>query len=330
MKLILAAVIGLPALLIGGAIAFLLLLSSPPCGVDGISVNPDTLPEEIAGFHGDQLTNAAAIVNAGAQVGANAQAQTIALMTAIGESGLKNLDHGDTVGPDSLGLFQQRDNGAWGSTADRMNPATASSNFYRALMAIDGWDTLQPTIAANLVQGNADPYYYEQFYDDAQALMTAFSAESASCKAGAPGQVNAQGWARPTSGTISDGFGPRPVFCTPGGCSSGFHRGVDLQTAQGSPIYAAHAGVVVATGPNGTYGNWILIDHGGGISTVYGHMYSDGIYVHPGDRVTAGENIGAVGCSGACDGPHLHFEVRSNGQKIDPVPFMRAVGIELE
>lgn len=329
MKLILAAVLGLPALLIAGAVAFLMLLTPPACGANGISVNAASLTGTIAGFHGDQLTNAAAIVNAGAQLGVNTQAQTIALMTAIGESGLHNLDHGDAAGPDSLGLFQQRDNGAWGSAADRMNPTTASRNFYRALLAVDGWTSLDPTIAANRVQGNADPYYYEQFHDQAQALMTAFGAQGGGCKAGPPGQVNAQGWARPAGGTISDGYGPRPIICSAGGCSSGFHRGVDLQNPQGSPIYAAHGGVVVAAGPNGTYGNWILIDHGSGISTVYAHMYGDGVYVHPGDQVTAGQNIGAVGCSGACDGPHLHFEVRFNGVRIDPVPFMRAMGVEL-
>ena len=86
--------------------------------------------------------------------------QTVAVMTAMGESSLINVDHGDAAGPDSRGLFQQRDNGAWGTYADRMNPQTAATNFYTALLRVEGWETLPPTIAAHRVQRNADPNHY--------------------------------------------------------------------------------------------------------------------------------------------------------------------------
>lgn len=330
MKIILAAIFGIPAIIIGGFIGFLLLFAQSQCGADGITVNVESLTGTVAGYHGEQLQNAAAIVNAGAIVGVNKQAQTIALMTAIGESNLENQPVGKEAHPDRVGLFGQGDSSIWGSLTDRTTPAIAAANFYRALLAVNNWTELDPTVAANTVQGRADPYYYETYYATAQALMQAFGAQSGGCKAGAPGEVNAQGWARPAGGTISDGFGARPVICTSGGCSSGFHSGVDLANPQGSPIYAAHGGTVVSSGPNGTYGNWILIDHGSGLYTVYAHMYGDGVYVHTGDKVVAGQNIGAVGCSGACTGPHLHFEVRWNGQRQDPVPLMRSFGVDLD
>ena len=70
-------------------------------------------------------------------------------MVALGESGLRVLDYGDGPGPDSRGLFQQRDNGAWGSYEDRMDPTISATNFIKALQAVPGWEQLEPTIAGN-------------------------------------------------------------------------------------------------------------------------------------------------------------------------------------
>lgn len=327
MKTALIAFLGLPGALIVGVFAFLILIVPPPCGGTGISVDLAALPPAIGQYSGDQLENAGAIINAGSALGVSEQAQTIAVMTAIGESGLYNLDHGDQAGADSRGLFQQRDNGAWGTLADRMNPTIAARNFYRALLAIDGWESMSPSLAANKVQGNADPYHYAGYVDDAQSIMAGLGSEQPGCQAGPAGEVNSYGWAKPAAGHISSGYGPRPIVCVNGLCGSGFHRGIDIAAPDNTPIYAAHGGTVVAAGPDGTCGNWILIDHGGGISTAYCHMYADDLFVHVGDTVTAGQNIARVGCAGACSGPHLHFEVRRNGTRIDPQPFMEQVGI---
>ena len=111
------------------------------------------------------------------------------------------------------------------------------------------------------------------------------------------GQLSDQGWALPVVGRVTDGFGPRPVKPLPG--VNDFHRGTDLAAACGTAVYAATGGVVNAAGPNGSLGNWIQIDHGSGVETGYGHLTQGGIFVAPGEAVTAGQHIGAVGSTGA-------------------------------
>jgi hypothetical protein len=139
----------------------------------------------VDGYSGDQLVNAARIVNAGAAMGVDSRAQTIAVMTAMGESSLKNIDYGDTVGPDSRGLFQQRD--SWGTYADRMTPAKAAGFFYERLVKVPGWDTLAPTAAAHAVQRNADPNHYTTYLPAAQAVVAALSTGNAGCGTGTVG-----------------------------------------------------------------------------------------------------------------------------------------------
>ena len=141
------------------------------------------------------------------------------------------------------------------------------------------------------------------------------------------GQLSDQGWARPVNGRITDGYGPRPDKPLAG--VNDFHRGTDLAASCGAPIFAATGGVVVETGPNGSYGNWILIEHGSGVSTGYAHLIDGGIAVSAGDTVAAGQLIGAVGSTGASTGCHLHFEVRLDNVAVDAVPFMAARGIGL-
>ena len=118
----------------------------------------------------------------------------------------------------------------------------------------------------------------------------------------------------PVNGSVGSGFGPR-IHPISGG--SRMHTGVDIGASSGTPIKAADGGVVVMAGPNGGYGNWTLIDHGGGLATGYGHQSSIG--VSRGQRVSRGEVIGRVGSTGASTGPHLHWEVRVNGNPVDPM-----------
>jgi hypothetical protein len=142
----------------------------------GIRVDPAAVPEgPVAGFSGEQLVNAAAIVNAAQALGLDTCAQVVGVMTAMGESSLRVLDRGDAAGPDSRGLFQQRDNGAWGSYADRMDPATSATNFFRALQEVPDWQALPPTIAAHRTQRNADPYHYERWWDAAVEVVGALA-----------------------------------------------------------------------------------------------------------------------------------------------------------
>ncbi|MFD1714853.1 M23 family metallopeptidase [Amnibacterium flavum] len=154
----------------------------------------------------------------------------------------------------------------------------------------------------------------------------AAAAAAASGASGDYGQLSDQGWARPGSGRITDNFGPRPS--QPAGANA-FHRGTDLGTGCSAPIYAATGGTVIYAGPNGTYGNFVLIDHGSGVSTGYAHIRAGGIFVNVGQWVDAGQNIASTGSTGASTACHLHFEVRINGTAIDAVPFMRDRGAPL-
>lgn len=143
------------------------------------------------------------------------------------------------------------------------------------------------------------------------------------------GYISSQGWAVPGSGRITDYFGPRPVICGGDGCSSGYHSGTDIGTGCYSPIYAAHDGTVTYAGRNGTYGNFILIEHGNGVATGYAHIRDGGLFVGVGDQVGVGQNIASSGTTGASTGCHLHFEVRINGQRVDAQPFMASMGAPL-
>lgn len=131
----------------------------------------ESLPTHVGRYTGEQIVNAAHIIKAGQAMSLDARTITIGVMTAMGESSLINIAHGDAVGPDSRGLFQQRDNGAWGTLADRMNPTIASTNFFKALTAVPNYLTLEPTIAAHKTQRNADPYHYAQFWADAVLVV---------------------------------------------------------------------------------------------------------------------------------------------------------------
>ena len=127
----------------------------------------------VAGYAGDQLKNAALIINAGASLGAPSYGINIAVMTAMGESALRVLDHGDVAGPDSRGLFQQRDN--WGPLSVRMDPTGSALLFFKALLGKSGWQSMDPSQAAHAVQGNADPSYYTKYWSAAQQVVAALT-----------------------------------------------------------------------------------------------------------------------------------------------------------
>jgi len=141
-----------------------------------------------------------------------------------------------------------------------------------------------------------------------------------------PGAISSKGWARPAAGYISSNFGYRthPIYNV-----VRLHAGTDLAGGCGVPIYAARGGQVVYAGWNGGYGNFILINHGDGISTGYAHIATGKTFVRYGEQVSTGTHIANVGSTGGSTGCHLHFEVRDGGKAINPVPFMRGKGITL-
>ena len=435
------------------------------CDVSGAAspVDAGSVPQgPIAGFGQEQLVNAAQIMSAAAALGLTVRDQQIGVMTAMGESGLRVLDYGDSAGPDSRGLFQQRDNGAWGSLADRMDPFTSSISFFRVLAALENRDSMEPTLVANAVQRNADPYHYAKFWDGAGEIVQAlrgvidsrpavshgqttysldgvqprtaaiantigpmfgihmiggyrvassvyddlryghpaglaldfmindlddgtatgdrlaahlieqadtlgiayiiwkqaiWSPDRASegwramedrgsptqnhydhvhlsltgegsgvidpCASGDGGRaVAASGWAAPADGAISSRFAENRT-------TYGMHYGLDIAAPCEAPIVAAGAGTVDNAGPASGYGNWIVIDHGGGVRTIYGHMYSAGVLTSVGSSVSAGQLIGRVGSAGQSSGCHLHFQVELNGTPVDPVQFLADRGVRL-
>ena len=98
------------------------------------------------------------------------------------------------------------------------------------------------------------------------------------------------------------------------------HQGIDIDGTSGEPIVAAKEGTVIMAQPYSGYGNAVIIDHGGGVATLYAHLTS--FEVRNGESVSQGQVIGTVGCTGSCTGDHLHFEVRVNGSPRDPLDFL--------
>jgi murein DD-endopeptidase MepM/ murein hydrolase activator NlpD len=115
----------------------------------------------------------------------------------------------------------------------------------------------------------------------------------------------------PLSGPITSPFGMR---------WGTLHPGIDIGVPTGTPIHAAAAGKVIWCGWMSGYGNLVMIDHGGGLATAYGHQSR--IAASCGESVAQGQLIGYVGCTGFCTGPHLHFEIRVNGSPVDPLGYL--------
>jgi murein DD-endopeptidase MepM/ murein hydrolase activator NlpD len=128
--------------------------------------------------------------------------------------------------------------------------------------------------------------------------------------------------ARPTPGFETQPFGCTNFGLEPSitGCQGGFHAGIDLADPTGTPIHAAADGIAYPLPDYEFYGNHVLIQHPGGLSTVYGHMVR--MNVAWGQRVKAGDVVGWVGSTGNSTGPHLHFEVRFAGIPVDPAPYL--------
>lgn len=124
-------------------------------------------------------------------------------------------------------------------------------------------------------------------------------------------------WPCPEYSRISSGYGNRN--CPFHGQE--FHDGIDLAAASGTPILAFGSGTVTKSGWNGSYGNYISIDHGNGLMSFYGHCSQ--LYVKQGAKVSAGQKIAAVGTTGSSTGCHLHFGTHLNGAKVNPLNYVK-------
>ena len=137
------------------------------------------------------------------------------------------------------------------------------------------------------------------------------SAQSAAVVPGPTGAPSAAGFIWPVHGVLTSGFGWR---------WGRMHEGIDLAVSSGTPVVAAAAGTVIVAGWMGGYGNLVVVDHGGGIATAYGHNTS--VTVGVGQQVAQGQLIAYSGNTGHSTGPHVHFEVRINGGAVDPMGYL--------
>ena len=123
------------------------------------------------------------------------------------------------------------------------------------------------------------------------------------------------GW--PANGEITSPYGYRthPIFGT-----TIYHSGIDIGVDYGTPVHSADSGTVVYAGWMSGYGNTVVVDHGNGISTLYGH--NEDVAVSEGQSVGKGSVIAYAGSTGNSTGPHVHFEVRVNGDPTDPMGYL--------
>ena len=121
----------------------------------------------------------------------------------------------------------------------------------------------------------------------------------------------------PVDGWITSGFGPR---ISPFTGERTWHKGIDVASPIGTPIYAPADGVVIFTGAKAGFGNFVMVAHGYGVVSRYGHNAQN--MVQPGQKIKRGDQIATVGMTGRTTGPHLHYEVLVNGRNVDPKKFI--------
>jgi murein DD-endopeptidase MepM/ murein hydrolase activator NlpD len=143
-----------------------------------------------------------------------------------------------------------------------------------------------------------------------QAASRQLSAQlQATASSSQDGTPSASGLIWPVSGSVTSGFGWR---------WGRMHEGIDIGAPYGASVVASASGTVIHAGWMGGYGNLVVIDHGGGLTTAYAHLSS----IVAGGAVGQGQTIGYIGCTGHCFGAHLHFEVRVNGSPVDPLGYL--------
>ena len=159
--------------------------------------------------------------------------------------------------------------------------------------------------------------YNDELKAELDNIFNSINSSTNNSGGGNPDVSNGEGFLRPTSGPITDPFGPR---INPVTGQAGYHNGVDFGDPYGTPIAASKSGVVTYAGWISGYGNTVIVDHGDGVTTLYGHAQS--LNVSVGQQVSRGETIAFVGSTGQSTGPHLHFEIRFNNVPQNPMDYV--------
>lgn len=182
-------------------------------------------------------------------------------------------------------------------------------------------------VVASLLVLMLVPLFAAAFLVSAQTPAAAEQIRATACSSAA---IPATGAWRPPFAqayALTSGFGQRydPVYLR-----WQLHAGQDLASLPGpDPVIAAAAGTITHAGTLGGYGNAMIVQHGGGVQSLYGHMASINAGITVGTTVWMGQPLGVEGSTGASTGNHLHFELRQDGTPIDPIPFMLAHGAPL-
>lgn len=355
MAKLLAAATGAALLTPAAGLLALVVLLSPGldatagCATSDIQLSP-TVPARLSVpapgggttlLDASQLARAATIIQTGAAIpGVGTQGAEVALMAALTESGLQMLanttaypqsaqypNDGDGHDHDSLGLFQMRPSTGWGTVTQLMNPSYDAQAFYggpagpnhgspAGLLDHPGWAAMPPGQAAQDVEVSAYPDRYAAWQPAAATIVAKLTTRASSA---AMPETTALSFPLPANTyTVSAPFGERinPITGRPE-----FHEGVDLAAPLGTPILALAGGTVTYAGLAGGIQGEIDITStidGQPVQTRYLHMFQNGILVHAGQHVTAGQQIGAVGTSGESTGPHLHFEIHPGAHPPPP------------
>ena len=297
-----------------------------------------------------QLEHAATVVAVASRTpGAGPRAARVALMAALTESRLRMLANSrvpgsaerpnDGIGSDhdSLGLFQMRPSTGWG-TGTRLMDATYQARAFlggptgpnrgspAGLLDLRDWTALTDAQAAQAVEVSAYPDRYAAWAPIADRIIAALTVRSTTDEDD-PEERSLVVFPLPSrSWTLTSRFGPRvdPVTGSPG-----FHHGTDFAAPTGTPIRSATDGRVLSAGMIAGTGTITVLSTVDGRPTeiVYLHMPADGIDVHQGQVVRAGQLIGEVGSTGHSTGPHLHFQVQPGGttaSAVDSLSWLRA------
>lgn len=335
---IIAAVIAVPALLIGGLVFGLLAIiggqaasvngrtGACTVGNAGTELTVETSAGTVSTLNEKQLANAAKIITVGTQEGVSAAGIKIAMMTALAESQLRMLSNpvvpdsrtypndGEGHDHDSVNMFQQRPN--WGTVANLMDPTYAIRAFFggpegpnkgtpAGLLDIPGWDTMPPGQAAQAVQVSAYPDAYNQWEPAAEKIINSMSG-SIKCDAS---QVIGQAALPLSPGfNMTSGYGPRTTDIE--GAPS-WHVAIDLQHWPNNcndPVYAILPGTVTLSSDL-----FLSIKHPDGFIVSYLHMYKSQRLVDVGDQVQAGQQIGVTGNVQPSGGCHLDLRINKNG-----------------
>ena len=331
---IIGAFFGLPllvALIIGAAS---LSICQSASTVEMKDLAGQSAQDYLADFTDAEQAAKFAIIKEAAKAGAerNPPATTRAVVntiaTGIQETNLtipeKDTKEKDSNDLDSAGYLQQRPSQGWGTEDQVRDPYYATNQFLDRYDKLPGAATMSMKEVALAIQRPSISAYARWNWDRTAAElyeMVIGQNGNTSCNESTEWQSPI-----PSYYANSDPYGVRHLDGEP---NPRMHWGQDIAAPGGTPIHAAHAGVIDYIAPLGTFGNYVRIVHNDDIETGYAHMsrFEPGLKV--GDHVNVGDVIGYVGTTGLSTGNHLHFEISVSGKKVDPVEFLKGVGVDM-